>query len=98
MIAADAENFLRARAWLLVELVSSHLARELVETSWCVVVLDGFSSEKTENVSGLVDSDGLTVVRENVREVTLLSRFLGQIVVQDSGLTVWQNVCGGSFQ
>jgi UDP-glucose 4-epimerase len=48
--------------------IGSHLVRSLVGKGWDVVVLDDFSSGRMENLGKLIDSDGLRVVKGDVRD------------------------------
>ena len=48
--------------------IGSHLVRSLVGKGWNVVVLDDFSSGRMENLGKLIDSDGLRVVKGDVRD------------------------------
>jgi len=56
--------------------IGSHLVRVLVEKGWSVVVLDDFSSGRMENLGGLVGSDGLRVVRGDVRDRKVVDEVL----------------------
>ncbi len=59
--------------------IGSHLVRELIGRGCSVVVLDDFSSGKMENLGGLVGSDGLTVVRGDVRDRKIVDEVLGGV-------------------
>lgn len=48
--------------------IGSHLVRSLVGKGCSVVVLDDFSSGKMENLDGLSDSDGLRVMKGDIRD------------------------------
>jgi nucleoside-diphosphate-sugar epimerase len=56
--------------------IGSHLVRVLVGKGWSVVVLDDFSSGRMENLGGLVGSDGLRVVRGDVRDRKVVDEVL----------------------
>jgi UDP-glucose 4-epimerase len=59
--------------------IGSHLVPELVGAGWSVVVLDDFTSGKVENLGELVGSDGLTVVRGDVRDRKIVDEVLGGV-------------------
>lgn len=48
--------------------IGSHLVRMLVGKGWSVVVLDDFSSGKMENLGEMVGSNGLRLVRGDIRD------------------------------
>jgi nucleoside-diphosphate-sugar epimerase len=56
--------------------IGSHLVRSLVGKGWIVVVLDDFSSGKSENLDQLGDSDGLSVVKGDVRDRKVVDEVL----------------------
>lgn len=56
--------------------IGSHLVRELVGRGWSVVVLDDFSSGKVDNLGGFVGSDGLRVVKGDVRDRKVVDEVL----------------------
>jgi nucleoside-diphosphate-sugar epimerase len=56
--------------------IGSHLVRSLVGKGWNVVVLDDFSSGRMENFHGLSGSEGLQVVKGDVRDRKVVDEVL----------------------
>jgi len=56
--------------------IGSHLVRELVGRGWSVVVLDDFSSGKMDSLGGFVGSDGLRIVKGDVRDRKVVDEVL----------------------
>jgi len=65
--------------------IGSHLVPELAGRGWSVVVLDDFSSGKMENLGGLVGSDGLRVVKGDVRD----RKVVDEVLEGSMGLFIW---------